>query len=153
MYIGIIVHSHTGNTLLVAQRLKEKFIEAGHFAKLDRVTAVNEEPSASANVELETAPDISEYDAIIFAAPVRGFSLSPVMKKYLLQLSTLKGKKVGCFVTQFFPYEWMGGKSSIKQMKIICESKEANVYETGIINWSNKQREKKINDLMEKFMI
>ncbi len=30
MKIGIIVHSHTGNTLSVAQKIKERLVSGGH---------------------------------------------------------------------------------------------------------------------------
>lgn len=69
MKVGIIIHSHTGNTLSVAERLKEKLVAVGHQATIDQVTAVNEDPSAK--VELKTMPDTSTYDALIFGAPVR----------------------------------------------------------------------------------
>ena len=47
------------------------------------------------------------------------------MKAYLTQLPSLKGKKVGCFVTHMFPFAWMGGNSAMKQFKdsieLVCE--------------------------------
>jgi flavodoxin len=152
MKIGIIIHSHTGNTLAVAQRLKDKLIGAGHLVNLEQVSAVNEDPSAVGNIQLKTIPSIDSYDALIFGAPVRGFSLSPVMKAYLSQLSSLKDRKVGCFVTQHFPYSWMGGNNSIKGMKNICQQKGANVLESGIVNWSHKKRETIISEVLEKLM-
>lgn len=150
MKVGIIVHSHTGNTLSVAERLKEELISAGHSVNLERVTAMNEDPSASKNVQLRTIPDTSRYDALIFGAPVRAFSLSPVMKAYLSQIPSLQGKKTGCFVTQSFPFPWMGGNQTISVMKKACESKAAQIYETGIVNWSHKKREERIADVIHK---
>lgn len=150
MKIGIIVHSYTGNTLSVAQSLQNKLIEAGHSVSIERVMAVNEDPSAAGNIELKVKPDISDYDGVVFAAPVRAFSLSPVMKKYLLQLPSLRGKRIGCYVTQYFPFPWMGGNRAIKQMKSICSTKGEEVIGEGIINWSNKEREKKIIDVVDK---
>lgn len=149
MKIGIILHSHTGNTLSVGTRLKEAFLASGHFVNLEQVTAVNEDPSAAANVQLKTIPDTSEYDILVFAAPVRGFSLSPVMNLYLSQISSLNGKKVELFVTQHFPHAWMGGNRAIKQIKQVCESKGAVILKTGVINWTNKQREQQIVNLIE----
>lgn len=150
MKVGIIVHSHTGNTLNVAKRLEEKLLSAGHSVKLEQVVAINEDPSAAQSIQLKTIPDTSAYDVLIFGAPVRAFSLSPVMKVYLSQLSSLQEKKVCCFVTHFLPFAWMGGKNAIKQFQNACESKHANVYETGIVNWSSRQREKKIAEVVEK---
>lgn len=150
MKVGVIVHSKTGNTLSVAKRIQDKLIAAGHSVNLEQVVAVNEDPSAAGNIKLKTIPDTSIYDMLIFGAPVHGFSLSPVMKLYLSQLQTLKGKKVGCFITQSFPFPWMGGSRSIRQMITICKDKSGNVYEAGIVNWSNKERERKIADILEK---
>jgi NAD(P)H dehydrogenase (quinone) len=150
MKVGIIIHSHTGNTLSVAERLKEELITAGHSVSLERVTAVNEEPSAQGSVQLKAIPDASVFDVLIFGAPVRGLSLSPVMKAYLSQLPSLERKKVSCFISQYFPYAWMGGTRTINQMKALCQVKNGTVIETGIVNWSHKQRERLINDVLKK---
>ena len=117
MNIGIIVHSFTSNTLSVAEKLKEKFLAEGHLVTLEQVTAVNEDPAAAAKVELLAIPDITGYDMLIFGAPVRAFSLSPVMLLYLNQLPSLQGKKISCFVTQQLSFAWLGGNRSIKQIK------------------------------------
>lgn len=45
MKIGIIVHSSTGNTLHVAQRLQQRLSAAGHSALVERVSAMNDEES------------------------------------------------------------------------------------------------------------
>lgn len=150
MKVGIIVHSRTGNTLSVAQRLKEVLTSAGHTVNLERVTAVDENPSAAGNIKLKTIPDTSEYDVLIFGAPVHGFGLSPVMKAYLAQIPSLKGKKVGCFLTEFFPLASMGGNRAMGEFKKACEAKGENVFNEGIVNWSMGQREKKISNVLEK---
>lgn len=150
MKVGIIIHSYTGNTLSVAERLRERLLESGHTVSLERVTAVNEDPSAAKNVQLKSKPDISTYDALIFGCPVRGFSMSPVMKAYMQQLPLLKGKKVGCFVTQYFPFPWMGGDRSIGEMKQTCKDKGECVFDAGIVNWSHIRRESKIQDVLQK---
>lgn len=149
MKIGIIVHSHTGNTLGVAQRLREALAASGHSVALERVRAVDENPNAAMHAKLKDIPDTGTYDILIFGAPVRGFSLSPVMKLYLEQLPDLNGKRVGCFLTQAFPHPAMGGNQAIGQFRKACEAKGASVFETGIVNWS-MGREKKIANLIEK---
>lgn len=150
MKIGIIVHSHTGNTLLVAQRLKEKLSAAGQSAFIERVSAVNDEEGDIQKIRLNRNPDISAYDVLLFGAPVRGFSLSMVMQAYLHGVETLKGKKIACFMTQGFPAPWMGGKRALKQLIEICQSKGATPYGTGIVNWPNvDKREKLIQAVVE----
>jgi NAD(P)H dehydrogenase (quinone) len=146
------VHSHSGNTLCVAEKLLEQFQAKGHEATIERVVAANEDPSAAAHVVLKIIPDTSIYDILIFAAPVRAFSLSPVMKPYLSQLASLKNKKIGCFVTEQLPYPWMGGNKAIQIMKKLIEEKEGEVLITGIVNWSSKKRDQMITDSVNRLI-
>ena len=150
MKVGIIVHSHTGNTLSVAEKLKDALAAKGHTVTLERVNAVNEDPSVQGPVELKDIPEAGSYDVLIFGAPVRAFSLTPTMKAYLAQISTLQGKKVGCFTTQQLPFAWLGGNNAIGQMKKACQSKGAVPFSTGVINWGSKKREEKIADVLNK---
>ncbi len=144
MNIGIIVHSKTGNTLSVAERLKEQLIKNGHQATVERVSAVNEDPKPQETTVLQTSPDVTPYDRLIFAAPVNAFSLSLVMRAYLAQLPELSGKRAGIFVTQHFPHAWMGGNHTLKQMRSLIEAKGGKVYGEAVVNWSHKEREGKI---------
>ncbi len=150
MKIGIIIHSHSGNTLSVAQKIKDRLAAAGHSVNLEQVTAVNGDPKEARNVQLKDIPDTSKYDLLIFGAPVWAFSLSPVMKLYLSQLPSMQGKKIGCFVTQQLRFRFMGGNNAISQMKKACQSKGGSIYETGIVNWSHKQREARIEEVVQK---
>jgi flavorubredoxin len=147
MKIGIIVYSHTGNTLFVAGKFKEELLAAGHSVDVEQVTAVNEEEKDVEKVQLKMIPCIGSYEALVFGSPVRGASISPVMAAYLSRASSLQGKKIVCFVTELFPYPWMGGNRTIEQMKKVCESKGAELVGTGIVNWSRRDRSKRINDL------
>jgi len=152
MKIGIFVHSKTGNTLSVAQRLQDKLISAGHTSCIHRISAVNDEEIDFKKIELHDKPDVQGYDVLVFGAPVRGFSLSAVMHSYLTSIGSLKGRETACFMTQSFPYPWMGGNRALKQLCKICTDKGANILETGIINWSNAaKRETLIQALLEKF--
>lgn len=154
MKIGIIVHSHTGNTLSVAQKLNEKLSAAGHSVSIQRVSATNDDESDMQKILLSEKPDISAYDVLLFGAPVRGFSLSPVMQAYLSGISSLNGKKAGCFITQGLPAPWMGGNRALKQMADICQSKGVTPYETGIVNWPNaEKREKRIQTVVEELCL
>lgn len=150
MKIGIIVHSHTGNTYSVAQELKGKLEAAGHSVGLESVTAADEDQADARRVRLTGKPEISSYDALILGAPVRGFSLSPAMTAYLNQLGSLANKKVACFLTEFFPSPVMGGNQAMKQMKELCAKKGTEACETGIINWSNINRKRRIAELVER---
>lgn len=154
MKVGIIVHSRTGNTLCVAQRLQDKLTAAGHSVSIQRVCAANDEESDVRKIRLTESPDVSVYDVTIYGAPVRGFALSPVMQAYMFGIGSLGGKKTACFMTQAFPYPWMGGTRALKQMLEICQSKGAALYGSGIVNWSNAaKREKLIKAVIEKLCI
>lgn len=155
MYIGILVHSETGHTLSVAQRIEKKLTEKGHTCRIEQVSAVGETSKSQGQVQMpirfDAPPDAAPYDALILGAPVWGFSLSKVMEAYVAQASGLSGKKVGCFVTQQFPSPFFGGNHSIRQLKNACLEKGAGVYASGGVNWSNSRREDQINSLAESF--
>lgn len=147
MKIGIIVYSQTGNTFSVASKLYEELKKTSNKVSLMRVEATRD---LKQNVlELTKEPKINQYDVIIFASFVEAFTLCPVMKNYLENIETMKGKKVFSFVTQFLPYKWLGGTRAVNQMKNICEQKDATIIESGVINWKNKRREDRINDLID----
>ena len=153
MKIGIIVHSSTGNTYSVAQKLMEKLKSEGHTVDTKRIEPIggdNTNISDISKIKFDVQPDVSQYDALLFAGPVRGFCISPVLAAYLALIPSLKGKKVGLFVTQMFPFPWMGGNHAIAQMKNICAAKGAVISETGIVNWKSKKREEKMITVVEK---
>lgn len=150
MNIGIIVHSETGNTNSVALKLKEKLSLTGHSVELVQLSVVGPYKPGAKDIKLEKIPDIKRYDGVVFAAPVWGFALSAVMKTYLTQLAPLPNKKVACFVTQLFPYAWMGGKQAIGQMQQICKSKGVEICGTGVVNWKSSHREEKITEVVER---
>lgn len=150
MNIGIIVYSQTGNTNSVALKLKEKLATAGHSVNIERVIPAGDVQTGAKDIKFKSRPEVSTYDALVFGAPVEAFSLSQVMKSYLTQVASLKGKKGACFVTKGLPFYWTGGSRAIAQMKKICGSKDATVCGTGIVVWGDKNREKKIAEVVEK---
>ena len=150
MKIGIIVHSKTGNTLSVAKRLMNALLFAGHEAVLEQVIASDDKQRDVRKIQLQDKPEVNNYDALVLGAPVWGFSLSSVMTAYLTLVGSLQGKKVVCFVTHAFPYPWLGGNRAVGQMKKICAAAGADVVETGVIDWSSRQRENKIVALIER---
>ena len=151
MKIGIIVHSQTNNTRSVALNLQEKLKDAGNEVEIHRVKMVGgDRPEKKENIELENVPDVTEYDALIFGAPVHAFSLAPAMQIYMEQLPSLQDKKVALYVTKNLRFEWTGGSRAIGQMKNYIYSKNGNLMGTGIVIW-NKQRDKKIVELANRF--
>lgn len=152
MKIGIIVHSQTGHTLSVADKLREKYHNAGHTVSIEKVAASNDSETNVDSIRLTSVPKLDGFDMLVFGAPVRGYRLSPVMQAYLGQLPSLKGKVVLGFVTQFFPSPAMGGNQAIKHLSEICRSKGAEIAKTGIINWLIPFKRKKLmEETVEKF--
>lgn len=141
MKTGIIVYSKTGNTFYVGQRVRESLEKLGQKVVLERIGISGSEESGK--FELLNIPDVSEYDTLILGSPVHGFSLCPVMVKYVSEM-VAKDKKVVCFVTQFFAFSWLGGNRAVKQMESLCVQKNLSILYTGVINWSNKKREEQI---------
>ena len=150
MKIGIIIHSRTGHTYFVAQRLEEKLSADGHEVAIQQLRLAEGQDVPGKDSMIKNPPDLNGYDRVIFGAPVHAFSLSKVMEAYLTQVSSLTGKTVVCFVTKGLPFGWTGGNRAIGQMKEICGSKGGIVSGTGVIVWS-KQRDKKIAELVEGF--
>ena len=61
----------------------------------------------------------------------------------------LNGRKTACFLTQQLPFRFLAGNGSLATMEKLCRAHNGSICQTGIINWSNKQREQMITDLVE----
>jgi NAD(P)H dehydrogenase (quinone) len=148
MKIGIIVHSQTGHTYSVAENLKDKLTAAGHTVNIDRIASADTKQADPQKIRIEKLPDISAYDALVLAAPVQAFSVSPVMKAYLPQLPPLNGKKTVIFVTKGLRFNWTGGNGAISRMAKAVESKGGKVIGTGILVWKeDASRDSKVKDM------
>ena len=150
MNIAIIVHSETGNTHAVARKLEKRYTKNGHSVEVVRLEVKGGYKQGMKDIEFEKIPDIDEYDALVFGSPVEAFSLSPVMKKYLERVGSLKGKKIACFVTKALPFNWTGGNRAIRTMKKLSESKGAKVLGSGIVVWREKRRKERIADVVDR---
>lgn len=89
MNIGIIVYSHTGHTLSVAQALRKAFVDDGHDVTLEQLETVEPLRMADTTAELKFAPAVDGYDALVLACPVHGGTPAPPMRVYLDGLATL----------------------------------------------------------------
>ena len=150
MNIGIIVHSQTGNTYSVAQKLEEKLKQLGHTVNVERIKTIGDVKSETQNIELDNMPKVEQYDAVVFGGWIQAFRLYPGLEMYINQLPSLDDKKIACFVTMYFPFEWMGGKNGVSKMKELVKAKNADIIESGIINWSRKNKDAKVDALVEK---
>jgi flavodoxin len=125
MNIGIILHSQTGNTFLVGQKLQEELETKGHKVTLLRMKTISDtgKNHNQKDIQLDQMPEANDYDALVFGGWIQAFNLCPGLSMYLNQISSLNDKKVTCFLTQHFPYKWMGGWNGLNKMKKIISSK------------------------------
>lgn len=147
MKIAVVIYSYTGNSFSIGQKIVRFLQSHNHEAKLIRVNVTDDQPSKT-DVQLGETDSIATFDKVVFGSPVRAFSLAPAMVKYLQQIESLRGKSVSCFVTKQLPFSWTGGTSALKKMVSLCKEKGADIDKTAIINWSNKQRDRVIDDFI-----
>lgn len=147
MKIGLIIHSVTGNTLSVAEKLQKALEDKGHETEIKQIkTAGKVEPFAK-EAEFTELPDLEGYDALVFGSHTEAFQLEQAMKLYFDHVDSLNGYKVACLVTHQFPYKWLGGSGAVNKLKGICESKGAEIVGTAVVDWSpESKRPAKIAD-------
>ncbi len=150
MNIGLIIHSQTGHTLSVAAKLQKKLAAAGHTVTLERLETEGEVRPGVKDVNLKSVPCVENYDAVAFGSPVHGFALPLAMQAYLRQVPSLAGKRVACFVTQSFPFAWMGGNNALHQMRRAVEAKGTQVRGSGVVNWSRRSRERQSAEVVDR---
>ncbi|NLC14670.1 MAG: flavodoxin [Chloroflexi bacterium] len=151
MNVKIIVHSKTGNTLSVAEKLRGRLETAGHTVRLEQVRAANESEIKPESIKLSNSPKTTGFDLLVFGAPVNGGKLSAVMQAYLQQLPSLEGAVIAGFVTEFFPSAGMGGNQAIANMEELLRAKGGKLSVSGVVNWIFKgKRNKLIAETIEK---
>lgn len=150
MNIAISVHSRTGNTRSVAEKLKQTLESAGHTVRLIDVRGTDSSVQKPGDMSFDGVTTLSGYDGIIFGSPVHAFSLATDMRAFMGMLPPLKGKTVACFVTQAFPFPWMGGNRAVRQMAKLCLARGATVSGTSVVNWGRTCREKLVRRTVEK---
>ncbi|NCC79583.1 MAG: flavodoxin [Clostridia bacterium] len=154
MKSAMLIHSLTGNTLSVADRLLESFRHNGVETELIRIEPIGGEDRNETNpgkIRFQTYKNVDDYDYVILGCPVRGFSMSPVLKSYLSSSGEMNNPKVLIFVTHFFPFSFMGGRSAINQLKKEVEKKGGSVVDRAVIDWKNPAREEQIERLIKKW--
>ena len=149
MKIGIIVYSYTNNTLTIANQLKAALSGKGYDVGIESIKAMNEDPN-NTHIVLTQSPDITQYDKVIFASCVRGFDCAPILKEYLKNLNSLKGLKCAGFVSQYFPWDALGGNQALKRIQSLVESKNGQFYPLRSVHVKSRQKVNQINDLCNK---
>jgi flavodoxin len=144
MKVGIIVYSQTGNTMSVAEKLEKSIKALGHPVEILKVEVENQNTPS----KLKTAPDVSPFDVLVFASFVQAFTLTPAMKSYLSQISSLTNKKVYCFITQHLKKTWLGGNRALRQIHGVCKKKGGEVLWSGLVNWSGDRKNEQIDAIV-----
>ena len=149
MKIGIVVYSYTGNTFLVSQILASK-LEENHFdVTIERLETYQNEEMDPQKVTLNNHLLLSKYDVLVFASPIRGFSLAAPFKKFLMDDFQENGKKVYGFVTQFLPFNWCGPNQAKKMMQAALDQHKCEFTFMGSIKWKKRNRQEQIDDLVK----
>lgn len=135
----IIYHSYTGNTKLVAQKIKEKLkcdileLEPTIPFSEDYQTVVDEyhnNESEKKTVEIKNINiDLNKYDKIILGTPVWWYTITPVIRTFLKE-TDLNNKKVYPFATNA---GWLG-----RTFKEIKEITNGEVKEGLNLKFENK---------------
>lgn len=150
MKIGLLVHSVTGNTLSVMKKLKTTLEEKGHEVELKEIKTAGKVEMGQKEAEFTENPSPVGYDAVVFGSHTEAFQLETAMQVYFKQMEKIEGLKTACVSTHQFPFEWLGGNSTIRKMKNMCEAKGAEVIGTAIIEWSpESKRQEKIDKAVE----
>lgn len=147
MNIGIIVYSYTNNTLSIAKRLESYLLSKGHSASIQSIKADNEDPN-SRSFRLTHKPSTQNYDAIIFGSCVRGFDCAPIFKEYIQSVNSFSDKKIAGFVSQYFPFDSMGGNQALASMDHIVHQKNAQLNKLGSIHMKFRNVDKQVEQLL-----
>ncbi len=135
MNIGIFVNSKTGNTLSVAEILRDKLVTLGHTVALEKVVASNDGEMNIEKIVISNPPSTQGYDMLVFAAPVNGFRPALAMQAFMQSLPSLEGKMLAGIVTQAFPFASWGGNQSLAAMEKLVNAKGGTLNGTGVVNW------------------
>lgn len=140
MKIALVIHSKTGNTLSVADKLKETLTKLNHEVTILPLSPLNPDVSKVSEVKLASMPEVKGFDVLILGAPVWGFKLSPVMQYYIANTVFPPSMAVYVFVTQYFPFAFLGGNSAIRGYEKLLSVKKQKVKKAYVIGWSNQRK-------------
>ena len=148
MHIGMMLYSDTGNTLSVATKLQQALVADGHEVTLVHLETVAPLRRSDTTATLTSIPAVDDYEALVFACPVRGGLPIPPMRVYLEQVPSLAGRQVACLVTGFFPAKW-GRNQTLAKMQALIEAKGGSVCAVGSVRWSSLNRKGQIVQAVE----
>jgi NAD(P)H dehydrogenase (quinone) len=147
MKIGIIFYSHSGHTLSITEKLREKLTAAGYSVGIEQLETVGPLKLSDQTAELKAIPSVEVYDSLVIASPVHGGRLSSPMAEFLKKAPSLKDKQVVCLAAHFLPYG-MGAKQMIQLMKAACQAKGAQIIGAGDVPRLSLRQNKHIEDVV-----
>ncbi len=141
MKTGIVVYSETGNTLGIAEALKERLSEAGKDADILQIRADKRRR------KLEASPEVEGYDYLVFGAPVHAFTVARPMKLFLKRLSSTD-VRVGIYVTQAA----IGKTIALRRMRKMLKKKGASVITGDGVSVALKKGREQTETVLERLM-
>lgn len=124
----IVYFSYTGNTRMIANKIKEQLncdlleIKTVIPYSEDYDTVVNDEQNSESSNHLpeiqEINTELSKYDEIILGTPVWWYRPVPAIRTFLTQ-NNLSGKKIIPFATNV---GWLG--KTFKEIKKLCPNSD-----------------------------
>jgi flavodoxin len=135
MHAGIIVHSQSGHTVLLARAIADRLRQAGHETDIHMLRPQGTVKPHDQQVSIRNSPDVSQYDCILTGGPVWGFAASPVIMAFLKNQESLKGKTAAPFVTMGLPLRFMGANQALARMSGKLESLGATVLPGEALHW------------------
>ena len=134
MNIGIFVNSKTGNTLSVAEKLRERLLALGHTVALERVVASNDGEMDINKIVISNPPSTQGYDLLVFAAPVNGFRLAFAMQAYL-RLAFARRQTAGWFSSRRHSHSPGWAVTVPQRHGKLVNCQRRYISATGVVNW------------------
>ncbi|MFP4418335.1 MAG: flavodoxin family protein [Chitinispirillaceae bacterium] len=137
MQVGIVVHSQTGHTVLLARAVADKLRKAGDEVDLHILRPRGKINPGSSRVELGKVPDPLQYDLLMIAGPVWAFNCSPAVSAYMetIEDNSLQNKPCLSFVTMGLPVHALNANRALAVMDRKLARKGAQVLQGYALHW------------------
>ena len=126
MNIGIIVHSKTGVTSLIAGLIADKLTALGHSPEITLLKTDVPVESDKTLFNILNLPDCEKYDFVLVGGPVWAFSPTPVVIAAICSMKGIHGKKALPFISMGLPFNVLGGNRTVGIMESELKKHGAN---------------------------
>ncbi len=137
MRVGIVVHSETGHTILLARVVADKLRKAGHDVDISLLRARTKIKPGMHKVELRKVPDALSFDILLIGGPVWAFNSSPAVSAYLdtIKDDSLENRLCLSFVTMGLPLHVLNGNRALGEMEKKLARKGGRVLAGHAMHW------------------